>query len=119
MSQELDNATLDRYARQILVEAIGYEGQQILLHTTLVIQGPPMFSAVARAYLAAAGLSISDGGTAPGIRLTDGTREWSLDFETTSYGGQLFAVGQWCTRVLLDLAGATTTPRSPDQTSGD
>lgn len=36
---ELDDATLERYARQVLVEEIGYEGQCLILQSTLSIGG--------------------------------------------------------------------------------
>ncbi|HBQ94718.1 MAG: hypothetical protein M1294_04740 [Firmicutes bacterium] len=55
---ELDNTQLERYARQVLVEEIGYDGQVQLLEHEVSIQGPPMWMHLAGRYLQAAGVRV-------------------------------------------------------------
>ena len=56
---ELDNTQLERYARQVLVEQIGYDGQVQLLGHQVSIQGPPRWMHLAGRYLQAAGVGVS------------------------------------------------------------
>ncbi|MCY0864640.1 MAG: hypothetical protein OWQ57_06805 [Sulfobacillus sp.] len=77
MPWELTNDELDRFSRQILVNEIGYEGQQRLLasRVTLVAPAGPGRDLAAR-YLQACGLTVAvEEGDGAVIRYADGFYE--------------------------------------------
>ncbi len=55
----MDDALLDQYSRQILLDDVGYDGQELLLRTTVEVEGLEPFRGWAQRYLAAAGLQVS------------------------------------------------------------
>ncbi len=56
---ELDNTQLERYARQVLVDEIGYDGQIKIMAHHVSIKGPPQWMHLAGRYLQAAGVRVS------------------------------------------------------------
>ena len=54
----LDDETVERYARQIIVPEIGAAGQAKLLAATVAVFGHPLGVGAARAYLTAAGIRV-------------------------------------------------------------
>jgi hypothetical protein len=54
----LDDETVERYARQIIVPGVGARGQARLLATTAAVLGHPAGVDAARAYLVAAGVRV-------------------------------------------------------------
>ena len=54
----LDDETVERYARQIIVPGVGARGQARLLTTTVAVLGHPAGVDAARAYLVAAGVHV-------------------------------------------------------------
>jgi len=54
----LDDAQIERYARQIVVPGIGAAGQEKLLNSTVLVVGHPRGCATAALYLRAAGVTV-------------------------------------------------------------
>lgn len=54
----LDDAAIERYARQIIVPGIGAAGQEKLLNSTVLVVGNPRGCATASLYLRAAGVRV-------------------------------------------------------------
>jgi hypothetical protein len=74
----LDDAAIERYARQIIVPGIGAAGQEKLLRSTVLVIGHPRGCATASLYLRAAGVNVvSERGHADVIVVAD-TR--AIDF---------------------------------------
>jgi hypothetical protein len=70
----LDDETVERYARQIIVPGIGAAGQAQLLATNVAVFGHPLGVDAARAYLTAAGVrvvTVPFGETADCVLLAD------------------------------------------------
>ncbi len=63
----LDDESIERYARQIIIPGIGAEGQGKLLAATVVLLGHPRGVEQASLYLRAAGVSVSSRSDGPGI----------------------------------------------------
>lgn len=59
---DLDNRTLEKFSRQILVDDIGYDGQVRLLSHRVLISGPLPWRLLAARYLAAAGIATAQSG---------------------------------------------------------
>jgi molybdopterin/thiamine biosynthesis adenylyltransferase len=55
----LDDAAIERYARQIVVPGIGAAGQEKLLESTVLLVGHPRGCATAALYLRAAGVNVA------------------------------------------------------------
>jgi hypothetical protein len=55
----LDDAAIERYARQIVVPGIGAAGQEKLLESTVLLVGHPRGCATAALYLRAAGVKVA------------------------------------------------------------
>lgn len=58
----LDDDAIERYARQIVIPAIGAEGQRRLLRGRVLVVGHPRGTAQAALYLKAAGVGVLDRG---------------------------------------------------------
>jgi hypothetical protein len=61
----LDDAAIERYARQIVVPGIGAAGQEKLLNATVLLVGHPRGCATAALYLRAAGVNLVTGSVKP------------------------------------------------------
>lgn len=57
---ELDNRTIEKFSRQILMDEIGYDGQLRLLSETVWLTGPDPWREWAARYLRAAGLEVKE-----------------------------------------------------------
>lgn len=102
----LDDKTLDLYSRQVLVDEIGYDGQERLLSTRLSAGGPVRWRRLAVRYLQAAGLQVveqeQDSGDGPlTIREASG-RNWDIPI-MESPGAGMRDLGLALARLLLEL----------------
>jgi len=77
----LDDAAIERFARQIVVPGVGAEGQERICSTRIVVIGEPAGVALARTYACAAGFCVEARTNRPiGCVLVAGTR--SLDAQS-------------------------------------
>ncbi|MDA8195194.1 MAG: hypothetical protein M0Z53_14565 [Thermaerobacter sp.] len=98
---ELDDVTLDRYSRQILVEQIGYDGQVRLLQTAVIATGPDPWRSWAVRYLRAAGLRVADlSGAAGPVCLEALTIREEIATEAADLGRIMEDIGYAVCRIL-------------------
>lgn len=104
----MDNATLDQYARQILVDAIGYDGQERLLATRVVVRGSDWPADWTERYLRAAGVGVTrlyEEGSA--VEVTAGPLRWEFRAERELGVGYVMGqLGLTLATVVLALAEA-------------
>jgi hypothetical protein len=81
----LDDASIERYARQIVVPGIGAAGQEKLLQSVVILAGHPRGCRTAALYLEAAGVTLAADSPAPSaivIANPSTTDDATLDFLT-------------------------------------
>lgn len=106
----LSDAQLDRFARQILVSAIGYDGQVRILSSRVTVGGDGPAVDLAARYLKAAGISVDasartqDTGT---VEVRCGERVWRRTFPPGDGFAMMVAVGYLGIEVLVHLAQPT------------
>jgi hypothetical protein len=76
----LDDAAIERYARQIVVPGIGAAGQEKLLDSTVLLVGHPRGCATAGLYLRAAGVNLVIDALRPSVIVIAGAS--TLDDDT-------------------------------------
>ncbi|PSR32629.1 MAG: hypothetical protein C7B46_13500 [Sulfobacillus benefaciens] len=102
---EMDDATLERYARQVLVEEIGYDGQCAILQTPLRVTAPDgVWRDLVCRYLSAAGfpITVADG-VDPALVVSGEKYRQEIPLGS-DIGRLMMAVGQAITRVILSTA---------------
>lgn len=58
---ELDDSTLEKFSRQVLVDQIGYDGQLKIMATHLEVSAPEPWAQLARRYLESSGFEVVNG----------------------------------------------------------
>lgn len=96
--------TLERFSRQILVDEIGYDGQGRLLQASVTVTGPEWMRSLTMRYLAAAGITVQDGGEAPELKVIGPRGEIGQATGAGSVGQRMASVGLLVCRVLKTLA---------------
>lgn len=109
MRVDLSNRELERYSRQVLLQAIGFDGQLKIMASHLDVRGEAWAAELALAYLGAAGADVQDDRQKVGedkiLVVRSASHMWAMDvLQEEPMADRIVRLGQLCTRILLDLA---------------
>ncbi|MCL4351060.1 MAG: hypothetical protein M1318_00185 [Firmicutes bacterium] len=101
----MDDATLEQFARQVLVDEVGYDGQCAILQTPLRVTAPDgIWRDLACRYLSAAGFPIAVADGADPTLVVSGGKYWQEIPLESDIGRLMMEIGQTITQVILSIA---------------
>jgi hypothetical protein len=102
---EMDDATLEKYARQVLVDEVGYDGQCTILQTSLRVTAPDgVWRDLACRYLLAAGFSITVADDADMTLVVSGGQYQQEVTLQPDIGRLMMDIGQAITQAILSTS---------------